>query len=280
MNQEVKWIVNLALREDIGEGDITTKAVYSGTEHAEAEFIAKANGVIAGLELAKFIFSELDKDIRFNAELRDGDRVFRGQLIATASGPANTILTGERTVLNFMQRMSGIATRTRQFADAIAHTNAKILDTRKTAPGHRYLDKWAVRLGGGSNHRMRLDDRFLIKENHIATAGGIQQAINACLSLKEEEGLTAEIEIEVKNLAELDKVLEVGNVQYVMLDNMDLLDMQKAVKNVGGQFYLEASGNVTLDSVVPIAETGVDFISSGSLTHSVTALDISLLFGE
>lgn len=278
VNQEVKWIVNLALKEDIGDGDITTMAVYSGKEHAEAEFIAKADGVIAGLELAKFIFAELDKDIVFKAELRDGDRVHRGQLIASASGPANTILTGERTVLNFMQRMSGIATKTRMFADAISHTNAKILDTRKTVPGHRYLDKWAVRLGGGTNHRMRLDDRFLIKENHISTAGGILNAINACLKLKEQQGLEADIEIEVKNLDELEKVMEFGNVKWVMLDNMDLLHMQEAVNMVAGSFYLEASGNVTLETVAPIAETGVDFISSGALTHTVTALDISLLF--
>ena len=276
--KQVEHIVALALREDIGRGDITTKAIYSGKEYAEAEFLAKQDGIVAGLELAAFIFAQLDDRIVFETHLVDGDRVKRGQLLASAKGPANVLLTGERTVLNFMQRMSGVATKTRSFVDAIAHTSTKILDTRKTVPGHRYLDKWAVRLGGGTNHRFRLDDRFLIKENHIAVAGGIPKAIQQCKELTIRDGIDAKIEIEVTSIAEYDQVQRAGGVHYIMLDNMSLTDMERCVGSNKGGFLLEASGNVTLDTVSDIAESGVDFISSGALTHSVNAMDISLLF--
>jgi nicotinate-nucleotide pyrophosphorylase (carboxylating) len=283
MSQETlpyQYIVALALKEDVGIGDITTEATYSGDEMAEAEFLAKEEGVVAGLELAAYIFDQLDSDIVFSANLEDGDEVQRGQLIATAKGPTNRLLTAERTVLNFMQRMSGIATSTRRYVDAIADTSAQILDTRKTLPGHRYLDKWAVRLGGGKNHRMRLDDMFLIKENHIAMAGGIEQVIRRCIDYKKSNNLDAKIEIEVPDLETLDRVLEVGGVDVVMLDNMSLLDMSTAVTKAHGKVQLEASGNVTLDTVAEIAETGVDFISVGAITHSVKALDISMLLVE
>lgn len=279
-NLPYQYIVTLALREDIGDGDITTEAIYRGSEYAEAELIAKEDGVIAGLELAEYIYNQIDADIEFTQEVDDGDSVKRGQLIGAAKGPSNILLSAERTVLNFMQRMSGVATRTRKFVDAIEHTQAAILDTRKTVPGHRYLDKWAVRLGGGTNHRMRLDDLFLIKENHISVAGSPEEAIDRCVRFKHQQDLNVNIEIEVPDLEILDRVLDHGKADIVMLDNMSLTDMQTAVKRARNQVKLEASGNVNLDRLVDIAETGVDYISSGAITHSARALDISMIFAE
>jgi nicotinate-nucleotide pyrophosphorylase (carboxylating) len=275
-----QYIVALALKEDVGLGDITTEATYRGDEMAEAEFIAKEDGIIAGLELAAYIFQQLDDQISLDSSLKDGDHAQRGQLVATAYGPTNRLLTAERTVLNFMQRMSGVASVAHQYVEAIQGTGTKILDTRKTIPGHRYLDKWAVRLGGGNNHRMRLDDLFLIKENHIAMAGGIKQAIQRCQAYKNSHSLDVKIEIEVPDLDTLDQVLKVGGVDIVMLDNMSLLDMSTAVQQVKGSITTEASGNVTLERVRSIAETGVDFISVGAITHSAKALDISMLLNE
>lgn len=277
-DKQIELIVALALREDIGDGDITTQAVYTGKEQAEAEFIAKEDGIIAGIELAEYIYNRLDEDIVFEANVSDGDQIKRGQLIASAKGAANILLTGERTVLNFMQRMSGVATQTHKFASEISHTKAKVLDTRKTLPGHRYLDKWAVRLGGGANHRMRLDDMFLIKENHISVAGGIERAVDACRKFRNQQGLKARIEVEVENLDQVDRIIEHGGVDVIMLDNFSLIQLEDAVERIDGQFETEASGNVNMDTIKDIAETGVDFISVGALTHSVKALDISLLF--
>ena len=273
-------IVALALEEDIGNGDITTEAVYSRSEYAQAELIAKDNGIIAGIELAAYIYEMLDSSIQFEQNIRDGDRVEPGQLIATAKGPANVLLSAERTILNFMQRMSGVASTTRLFVDAIEHTNASILDTRKTIPGFRYLDKWAVRLGGGTNHRYRLDDQFLIKENHISVAGSLEAAIIHCAKLRDRKDPELVIEIEVTDLAMLERVLSHGQADMVMLDNMSLEDMEEAVRKSKGQVKLEASGNVNIDTVAGIAETGVDYISSGALTHSAKALDISMIFAS
>jgi nicotinate-nucleotide pyrophosphorylase (carboxylating) len=279
MDKQVEWIVALALKEDIGDGDITTEAIYRGTEYAEAEIIAKEDGIIAGVDLAAYIYSRLDDSIKFEPNVKDGQVIRRGQLVGVAKGPANILLTGERTVLNFMQRMSGIATKTHAYVKALEGTKAQILDTRKTVPGHRYLDKLAVRLGGGTNHRMRLDDRFLIKENHISVAGSVSKAIDSCIRFREAKNLQGvKIEIEVRNLDELSNVIHHGGVDFVMFDNMDILDMQTGVKMVGGRFLIEASGNVTLETVRDIAETGVDYISCGALTHTVKALDLSMLF--
>jgi nicotinate-nucleotide pyrophosphorylase (carboxylating) len=278
MNEDITFIVERALKEDIGNGDVTTEAIYSGNERTHGRFIAKEQGVIAGLELTEYIFSQLTDDINLGLKFSDGDIVDKGDIVAEIEGPSGRILTGERTALNFMQRMSGIASKTRKYVDAVSHTSAKILDTRKTVPGHRYLDKWAVRLGGGQNHRMRLDDRFLIKENHITVAGSVSNAIQACLDFKARRFIEADLEIEVQDLKQLDEVLDYGGVKYIMLDNMTSDDMKKAVEKVDGRVLLEASGNVTLHTVRNIAETGVDFISVGALTHSVEALDISLIF--
>lgn len=280
MSEEIPYqdIVSLALQEDIGNGDITTEAIYSGKEHSEAELIAKDNGIIAGLELADYIYKKLDPNIKFEQQVNDGNRVDKGQLIGTAKGPANLLLSAERTILNFMQRMSGVATMTRLFVEEIKHTQASILDTRKTIPGFRYLDKWAVRLGGGTNHRYRLDDQFLIKENHISVAGTPEEAIDLCVKLRDKKNLNTWIEIEVTDLNMFERVLRQGKADIVMLDNMSLTDMEKAVSMANGKVKLEASGNVNIDTVAGIAETGVDYISSGALTHSTKALDISMVF--
>jgi len=277
MDQDYQYIVTLALKEDIGEGDITSKATYTDAEVAEAEFIAREDGILAGLEVAKYIYKQLSPNIEFKSTLQDGSPIKRGQLIATAKGQSNLLLTGERTVLNFIQRMSGVASSTHKFVEKVKHTPAKILDTRKTMPGHRYLDKWAVRLGGGANHRMRLDDLFLIKENHIAIAGSIEAAIDACMTYRNKHKLDVKLEIEVSNLDELKTTLIHGQVDIIMLDNMSLTDMQKAVDIVKGSVKLEASGNISLQNVADVAETGVDYISVGAITHSARALDISLL---
>lgn len=278
INSDIEFIVRRALKEDIGAGDITTNAIYSGSEVAKGELKIKQHGIIAGLEVAGYIFQEIDPKINFQPKCEDGTFVEPGMIAAVVEGPSNKILTGERTMLNFLQRMSGIATRTRQFVEAVSGTSAKILDTRKTVPGHRYLDKWAVRLGGGTNHRMRLDDRFLIKENHIAVAGSISEAIALCVNFRNQNKIFAKIEIEVRNFVELEEVLSINGVDYIMLDNMKSDEMRQAVDRVGGRVPLEASGNISLENVKEIAETGVDYISVGSLTHSVRALDVSLLF--
>lgn len=280
MDKEIEYIVTLALREDVGEGDITTSAIYSGKEAIEAEFIAKQNGVVAGLEVVRYIFGQLDSSIEFDTELTDGDMIKRGQMIASAKGPANVILTGERTALNFLQRMSGIASRTRYFVDLVDGTAATILDTRKTAPGHRLLDKMAVRLGGGENHRMGLYDRYLIKENHINVAGNITEAINRCARQRQNMSEKPLIEVEVKDLKEVEEAANHPESDILLLDNMSLTDMADAVSKYRGGKKLEASGNVSHETVRSIAETGVDYISIGELTHSVRALDISLLFVE
>lgn len=278
MTPEIDALIDAALAEDIGDGDITTLAVYSGAERATADIVAKQDGVIAGIELARHIYARTDAGIRVTEHTTDGARVKKGDVILTAEGASHHLLTTERTVLNFMQRMSGVATKTRHFADLIAHTDAKVLDTRKTLPGHRTLDKWAVRLGGGQNHRIGLYDMYLIKENHISVAGGIAQAIQACAAHRDKTGRNARIEIEVGTLEQLDEVLRFPDVAVVMLDNMGNDLMRAAVARVARRMTVEASGNVNEATIAGIAETGVDVISIGSITHSVQALDLSMLF--
>jgi len=275
--EHVQRIVSLALEEDLGSGDITTNAIYSGSETGSAILVTREEGVLAGIGLAAFIQHVVSDEVTFETSLKDGGRLSPGLVVARMHGPLAPILSAERTLLNFLQRMCGIASQTHRFVRELESTNTRILDTRKTAPGHRYLDKLAVRAGGGTNHRMCLDDRFLIKENHIRMAGSIGKAIALCASYRQQHGLEAGIEIEVTSLAELREVLDCGGVDYVMLDNMPLDDMRRAVRRVDGRFLTEASGNVTLERLRDIAATGVDFISAGALTHSVKAMDISLL---
>ena len=279
--KDIMPIIARALAEDVGDGDVTTKWTVPFAKRADAVIIAKADGVIAGLDVARWVFEAIDEAIAFVARVKDGACVGAGDVLAEVSGPARGLLTGERVALNFLQRMSGIATMTAQFVEAVQGTNAQILDTRKTAPGLRVLDKYAVVAGGGANHRAGLYDMVLIKENHIEAADGIGPALLAVWKGMDFEGRDVRVEVEVETLSQLDEVLVLG-ADRVMLDNMSLNDMREAVRRVrqlkGKRPELEASGKVSLEGVRAIAETGVDFISIGALTHSVQALDISMLF--
>lgn len=278
--KDIMPIIARALAEDVGDGDVTTKWTVPFAKRADAAIIAKADGVIAGLDVARWVFEAIDEAIAFAARVKDGARVGAGDVLAEVSGSARGLLTGERVALNFLQRMSGIATMTAQFVEAVQGTNAQILDTRKTAPGLRVLDKYAVVAGGGANHRAGLYDMVLIKENHIEAADGIGPALLAVWKGMDFEGREVRVEVEVETLSQLDEVLVLG-ADRVMLDNMRLNDMREAVRRVrqlkGKRPELEASGKVSLSEVRAIAETGVDFISIGALTHSVQALDISML---
>ena len=279
--KDIMPVIEWALIEDVGDGDITTKWTVPLTKQAKAKIIARADGIIAGLDVARWVFEAVDEAIVFEAQVEDGERVADGDVLAEMSGPARGLLTGERVALNFLQRMSGIATMTAQFVEAVKGTQTRILDTRKTVPGLRLLDKYAVVAGGGVNHRVGLFDMVLMKENHIEAADGIGPALLSVWKGMDFEGREVPVEVEVETLSELDEVLVLG-ADRVMLDNMSLNDMREAVEKVrqlkGKKPELEASGNVSLDSVRAIAETGVDLISVGALTHSVKALDISMLF--
>lgn len=273
-NPEVNAVIELALNEDIGTGDITTLSTIPADKTAHGRFLAKEDMVICGVELAAYIFAKVDADIVFTASVKDGDTVAKGDIIATVDGNAQNVLTGERTALNFMQRLTGIATRTAAAVAQVAGTNAKITDTRKTTPGMRVLEKYAVRVGGGTNHRFNLADGVLIKDNHIAVSGGIAKAVaNARRVIPH----TLKIEVEVENEKQLAEALEAG-ADIIMLDNMSNEQMRKCVGLIGGRALVEASGNMGDKNLREVAETGVDIISIGALTHSVRAADISLKF--
>jgi nicotinate-nucleotide pyrophosphorylase (carboxylating) len=265
-------VIRTALEEDIGSGDITTGAALNGDEMGLARAITKTEMVVAGIDAFGEVFLTLDASLIFTARRQDGETAGEGDLLAEVSGSLASILTAERVALNLFQRMSGIATMTRCYVDAIAGMRAKILDTRKTAPGLRILDKYAVRVGGGHNHRFALYDGVLIKDNHITAAGGIGPAVRR---IRERIPHTLKIEGEVKDMAELEEALAVG-ADTILLDNMGLAEMTRAVNRVAGKIPLEASGNMTLERIREVASTGVDLISVGALTHSVTAADISL----
>jgi nicotinate-nucleotide pyrophosphorylase (carboxylating) len=269
-------LVDLALDEDRGPGDWTTRWIVSARTRADAAIIGKAGGVVAGIGLARSVFLRLDPRTDFEVLVADGDRVAPGQTILRIRGPGRAVLTGERVALNFLQRLSGIATLTRRFVEAIAGTGASILDTRKTTPGWRSLEKAAVRAGGGENHRSGLYDMVLIKENHIAIAGGIAEAVKR---VREQNLKKLPITIEVQSIDDLDAALET-HVDRLLLDNIDTATMRAIVKRVNRlkqRPLLEASGNMSLERVREVAETGVDFISVGSLTHSAPVLDLTLL---
>jgi nicotinate-nucleotide pyrophosphorylase (carboxylating) len=272
---EILSSVERALAEDVGPGDATTEGIVPAGASLNGRIISKESGVVAGLTVARAAFQLLDQQVEFAASLSDGDVVEAGQIVAELGGSARAILTGERTALNFLGRMSGIATRTRQFVEEVRGTNARILDTRKTAPNLRASDKLAVRLGGGENHRFGLYDMILIKDNHIDFAGSITAAVSRARASN--SSLT--IEVETRKLAEVAEAIDAG-VAWIMLDNMTLDEMRRAVVLNSGRVRLEASGNVSLLNVRQIAETGVDYISVGALTHSVQALDVSLTVGK
>lgn len=253
-------------------GDITSQATLVKDKWLEGQITSKADGILAGLPVAQAVCMLVDPQITFKSSLTDSSPVSSGDVIAAVSGPGPALLAAERPMLNFIGRMSGIATLTNRYVQAVAGTESVILDTRKTAPGLRHLDKYAVRMGGGQNHRSGLYDMVLIKDNHIDGAGGIVEAVNL---VRQNYGHTYLIEVEVKNLEELKTALTL-NVDRIMLDNMGLSQLREAVTMTAGKVELEASGNVTLDTIRAIADTGVNFISSGALTHSVLALDISM----
>ena len=271
-------MIEIALREDIGVGDITSNAIIPENRIGKGVFLAKANGVLAGMEVAETVFRLVDDSIRMRSKISDGTPVLRGMQIASVDGSLRSILTAERVALNFLQRMSGIATMTSSFVKLVEGTNARIADTRKTAPGLRAFDKWAVRLGGGQNHRFGLDDMILIKDNHIAAAGSIEEAVRlVLLSLPLER--TIKIEVECQSLQQVSEAVQCEGIDVIMLDNFQLDDMATAVRVIRVQkpsAQIEGSGNVNERTVRDIAETGVDLISIGALTHSVKALDISL----
>jgi len=274
---QIEPIVRAALAEDIGVGDITTLSVVPENKQATAQMLAKSAGVVCGLQVAQMAFALVDERIQFEAKAQEGAKVAGiREVIATIFGPARGILTGERVALNFLQRMSGVATLAAQFVEAIAGTDARIIDTRKTTPGLRMLEKYAVRVGGGHNHRFGLADGVLIKDNHIAAAGGIGKAIEAA---RANAPHTLRIEVEAKELAQVDEALVAG-ADIILLDNMSPETMRQAVQKVRttgqGRVLTEASGGINLRTVAAAATTGVDLISVGALTHSAPALDISL----
>jgi nicotinate-nucleotide pyrophosphorylase (carboxylating) len=268
---EIIESIKRALKEDVQTGDVTTNSIVPAGATLRGRIVAKQHGVVAGLDVARNVFLVLDENINFQAQVSDGARVSKGQVLVELAGSARALLTGERTALNFLGRMSGIATLTRRFVDEVSGTKAVILDTRKTAPGLRITDKMAVRLGGGQNHRFGLFDMILIKDNHIDFAGSITAAVARARSM----GTRLEIEVESRSLADLREALDLG-VERILLDNMSPETMREAVNLNAGAAKLEASGNVTLDNACEVAKTGVDFISVGALTHSVTVFDVSL----
>lgn len=269
-------LIEQALFEDVGFGDITSESLIPEEQLGKAEFIAKESGIISGLDVVKLVFSCVDGQVTFEPSIEDGALVENGVSIGQLHGPVRSLLTGERVALNFLQRMSGIATLTHKYVHAVAGTKAKITDTRKTAPGLRVLDKKAVLDGGGVNHRFALDSMVLIKDNHIAAAGGIRNAVLQCKKFLKQNEIDVKIEVETNSIAQVKEILELGGIDRIMLDNYPLDQMKEAVLLINGAVEVEASGGITLQTIRPVAETGVDVISVGALTHSPKALDISL----
>lgn len=265
-----------AIIEDVGDGDHTSLSTIPEGTKGKAKLIVKESGILAGVELALEIFSQIDASLKVSVLLRDGQAVNVGDIAFTVEGNTHSILLAERLVLNCMQRMSGIATQTHRIAKLLEKYHTKVLDTRKTTPGLRYLEKWAVRIGGGVNHRIGLYDMILIKDNHVDYAGGIANAIHKANDYLASTGKNLKIEIEVRNIEELLQVLEIGKVDRIMLDNFPIATLKEAIKLIDGKFVTEASGGITEENVAAYAACGVDFISMGALTHSVKSLDLSL----
>lgn len=268
--------LKMALSEDLGSGDHTSLATIPKSQYGIAKLIIKEEGILAGVATSLSIFNRVDPELEVDYFIKDGERVQVGDIAFEVKGKIHSILIAERLVLNVMQRMSGIATMTRKVVDAIATTKAKVLDTRKTTPGLRYLEKQAVRIGKGVNHRMGLFDMILIKDNHVDYAGGIENALNKAFKYRKDNGLDIDIEIEVRNLEELKQVLASDKVDRVLLDNFDYKTLREAVQLVDGRIITEASGGITLENVYDFAACGVDYVSMGALTHSVKSLDMSL----
>ncbi len=278
LNREsIQEIVERALIEDLGDGDHTSLATVPEQGHGKARLLVKDDGVLAGVELAEIIFKRVDPKLQMEVLIKDGARINKGDIAFYVEGPSRSILSAERLVLNFMQRMSGIATKTDELASIISHLPTKLLDTRKTTPGIRLMEKWAVKIGGGHNHRFALYDMVMIKDNHIDYAGGIQQAIERTHQYLKSKNKSLKIEIETRNLAEVKQVLADGRVDRIMLDNFTPDQIREALSIIDSdKFETEASGGINANSILAYAETGVDYISSGALTHSFKSLDLSL----
>lgn len=272
----IQNFINLSLAEDVGDGDHTSLATIPATAKGKAKLLVKEAGVLAGVELALQIFHTVDRDLKIEVLLQDGATIQPGDIALYVEGSAQSILKAERLVLNCMQRMSGIATKTNQILQLVKGSGVKLLDTRKTTPGMRYLEKWAVRIGGGVNHRFGLYDMILIKDNHVDYAGGIKQAINEARRYLKDHHKNLQIEIEVRNMDELQQVIAEGGADRILLDNFLPDQLKEAVKLIDGKYITEASGGITLENIADYAVTGVDYISSGALTHSVKSLDLSL----
>lgn len=273
---ETDRIISQAFIEDIGEGDHTTLATIPEGTRRKARCLVKDEGIIAGIDLAERIFSHLGDDFVFHKKMEDGTSVKYGDIPFTIEGPARLLLTGERLVLNLMQRMSGIATFAHGLVEQLHGLHTQLLDTRKTTPLIRHMEKWAVTIGGATNHRFGLYDMIMIKDNHADYAGGIENAINAVEVYQDENDLDLKVEIETRNLDEVKQVLQIGKIDRIMLDNMDANTMREAVDMINGRYETEASGNITMETIREKAESGVDFLSMGALTHSVKSMDISL----
>ncbi len=275
VNELEDRLIDLAFAEDIGDGDHTTLCCIPETAMGKSHLLIKEDGILAGVEVAKRVFARFDPEMKVEVLIGDGSHVRKGDIAMVVSGKVRSLLQTERLMLNIMQRMSGIATMTNKYVERLKGTNTHVLDTRKTTPGMRMLEKQAVKIGGGMNHRIGLFDMILLKDNHVDFAGGIANAINRCHEYLREKGLDLKIEIEVRNFDELRQAMECGGINRIMLDNFSVADTRKAVEMVAGRFETESSGGITFDTIRDYAECGVDFISVGALTHSVKGLDMS-----
>lgn len=275
VNELIDRLIDLSFAEDIGDGDHTTQCCIPEDAMGKSHLLIKEDGILAGVEIAKEVFARFDPTMVVEVLINDGAKVHRGDIAMVVTGKVRSLLQTERLMLNIMQRMSGIATMTHRYVERIEGTGAHVLDTRKTTPGMRMLEKMAVKIGGGVNHRIGLFDMILLKDNHIDFAGGISNAINRCHAYLKERNLDLKIEIEVRNFDELNQVLECGGVNRIMLDNFTVADTKKAVDLINHRYEVESSGNITLDTIRSYAEQGVDYVSVGALTHSVKGLDMS-----
>ncbi|WP_341215193.1 carboxylating nicotinate-nucleotide diphosphorylase [uncultured Wocania sp.] len=273
---ELKYIISNAIREDVGDGDHSSLACIPDNARGKAKLLVKDKGIIGGVNFAKKVFAYVDKNLKLDVRIEDGSEVTYGDIVMFVEGSSQSILKAERTVLNAMQRMSAIATKTKTFVDLLEGTNTKILDTRKTTPGIRVLEKWAVKLGGGENHRFALYDMIMLKDNHIDFAGGITKAIEMTKEYLTETGKNLDIMVEARNLTEVDEILKNDGIYRILLDNFDYEDTRKAVKMIGNKCLTESSGNINEATVRYYAECGVNYISCGALTHSVHNMDLSL----
>lgn len=276
MNQYIDALIENAFNEDIGDGDHSTLSCIPADATGTSQLIIKEDGILAGVELGEYIFHKFDPALKIDVKIKDGTRVKVGEIAFTVTGKTQSILQCERIVLNIMQRMSGIATRTAEYVKLLEGTNTKVLDTRKTTPGMRIVEKMAVKIGGGENHRMGLFDMVMLKDNHVDFAGGIEKAVTKTQAYLKEKGKDLRIEVEIRNFEELKEVMEVGGIHRIMLDNFTPENTKKAVKIINGQYETESSGGITYDTLRSYAECGVDYISVGALTHSVMSLDMSL----